>query len=188
MPNVSLQLVNYQNPSMGPVVNCAGAAGGEANTVLTDADRGGHVLAGFRRCPRDRPVLYSGGSGRRAAPSDPTSPPFANWAIGPLNLTVTAAQPGLIKSHAGQRPVRRPWPSPGIRAPGGSGHRVGNSGGRPDGELDRDSGRRRQSFEHHHVDGRERPGGGHRDFRGYRFGRRPNHSDVPRLPGGGPGP
>jgi len=34
-------------------------------------------------------------------PSDPTAPPFANWAIGPLNLSVTAAQPGLIKVTQG---------------------------------------------------------------------------------------
>ena len=100
--NVSLQLVNYQDPSVGAVVNCAGAAGEEANTVMTDQ-------TGVARCsPVFGPIPGTGqfyllvGAGGTPQSSDPTvAPPFANWAIGPLNLTVTAALPGLIKVTQG---------------------------------------------------------------------------------------
>ncbi len=92
--NVSVQLVNYLNQS--PVVKCAGAAGGEANTVLTDANGLATCSPVFGGVPgRGQFYILVGAGG--LAPSDPTVPPFANWIIGNLNLTVTPAQPGLIK-------------------------------------------------------------------------------------------
>ena len=65
--NVSLQLVNYQDPSVGAGGELRGSGRWRSAYRDDGPDRGGHVLAGFRRCPRDRPVLSSGGSGRRDA-------------------------------------------------------------------------------------------------------------------------
>ena len=105
VPNISVQLVNYQDPSSGPVVNCAGAAGGEPNTVLTDASS--VATTGLASC---YPV-FGGipGSGRfyvlvgaGGIPlSDPTNPGYANWITLNMNMSVTAAQPGLIKITQG---------------------------------------------------------------------------------------
>jgi uncharacterized protein (TIGR03437 family) len=100
VPNVSLQLVNYQDPFSGPTVNCAGAAGGEPNTVMTDQTGVGTCTPVFGPVPGTGQFYLLVGAGG-ITPSDPTAPPFANWAIGPLNLSVTAAQPGLIKITQG---------------------------------------------------------------------------------------
>ena len=102
VPNVSIQLVSYQSASSGPVVNCAGSAGGEeANTVLTGST--GTSTIGLATCS----PVFSGvpGTGQfyilvgagGIPPAAPTPVPFANLVIGPLNMNVTAAQPGLIK-------------------------------------------------------------------------------------------
>src|SRR5208283_1133680 len=101
VPNVSVQLVSYQSASSGPVVNCAGSAGGEVNTVLTNSTSA--ATNGIATCS----PVFSGvpGTGQYyilvgaggIAPAAPTPVPFANIVIGPLNLSVTAAQPGLIK-------------------------------------------------------------------------------------------
>jgi uncharacterized protein (TIGR03437 family) len=100
--NVSLQLVNYQDPSVGAVVNCAGAAGGEANTVMTDQTGVATCSPVFGAIPGTGQFYLLVGAGGMPQSSDPTvAPPFANWAIGPLNLTVTAALPGLIKVTQG---------------------------------------------------------------------------------------
>lgn len=100
--NVSLQLVNYQDPSVGAVVNCAGAAGGEANTVMTDQTGVATCSPVFGAVPGTGQFYLLIGAGGTPQSSDPTvAPPFANWAIGPLNLTVTAAVPGLIKVTQG---------------------------------------------------------------------------------------
>jgi len=103
VPNVSVQLVSYQNPSSGPVVNCAGSAGGEANTVLTGSDPNNPNMIGLATCspvfggvPGTGQFYVLVGAGG-ISPTDPTAPPSANWILGPLNLSVTAAQPGLIK-------------------------------------------------------------------------------------------
>ena len=100
VPNVSMQLVNYQSPFSGPTVNCAGAAGGEANTVMTDQTGVATCSPVFGPVPGTGQFYVLVGAGG-ITPSDPTAPPFANWAIGPLNLSVTAAQPGLIKVTQG---------------------------------------------------------------------------------------
>ena len=95
--NVSLQLVNFQDPSLGPVVNCAGsAAAGEPNTVLSDANGVVTCSPVFGGTPGTGRFYILVGAGGQP-PADPNLPPFANFAIGPLNLTVTAAQPGLIR-------------------------------------------------------------------------------------------
>ena len=100
--NVSLQLVNYQDPSVGAVVNCAGAAGEEANTVMTDQTGVATCSPVFGAIPGTGQFYLLVGAGGTPQSSDPTvAPPFANWAIGPLNLTVTAALPGLIKVTQG---------------------------------------------------------------------------------------
>jgi uncharacterized protein (TIGR03437 family) len=100
--NVSLQLVNYQDPSVGAVVNCAGAAGGEENTVMTDQTGVATCSPVFGAIPGTGQFYLLVGAGGMPQSSDPTvAPPFANWAIGPLNLTVTAALPGLIKVTQG---------------------------------------------------------------------------------------
>jgi uncharacterized protein (TIGR03437 family) len=102
IPNVSVQLVNYQDPSSGPVVNCAGsAAAGEPNAVLTDSTGTGSCLPVFGGIPGSGQFYILVGAGG-VAPSDPTVLPFANpWTFGPIRLTVTAAQPGLIKITQG---------------------------------------------------------------------------------------
>ncbi|MGA9625127.1 MAG: hypothetical protein WBL65_08355 [Bryobacteraceae bacterium] len=100
--NVSLQLVNYQDPSVGAVVNCAGAAGGEAHTVMTDPTGVATCSPVFGAVPGTGQFYLLVGAGGAPQSSDPTvGPPFANWAIGPLNLTVTAALPGLIRVTQG---------------------------------------------------------------------------------------
>jgi uncharacterized protein (TIGR03437 family) len=94
IPNVSVQLVNYLNQN--PVVNCASAAGADVNTVLTNANglaTCSPVFGGLAGTGQFEILVGAGG----VLPSDPTAPPSSNWAIGPLNLNVTAAQPGLIK-------------------------------------------------------------------------------------------
>jgi uncharacterized protein (TIGR03437 family) len=104
IPNVSVQLVNYQDPSLGPVVNCAGAAGGEANTVLTDSNGTATcfpVFGGVANVPGQFYLLVGSGG---VAPPDPTVVPIAQAGWGAshsMNLTVTAAQPGLIKVTQG---------------------------------------------------------------------------------------
>jgi uncharacterized protein (TIGR03437 family) len=100
VPNVSMQLVNYQSPYTGPVVNCAGAAGGEANTVMTDQTGVATCSPVFGPVPGTGQFYVLVGAGG-VTPSDPTAPPYANWVIGPLNLSVTAAQPGLIRVTQG---------------------------------------------------------------------------------------
>jgi uncharacterized protein (TIGR03437 family) len=100
VPNVSMQLVNYQSPFSGPTVNCAGAAGGEANTVMSDQTGVATCTPVFGPVPGTGQFYILVGAGG-ITPADPTAPPFANWAIGPLNLSVTAAQPGLIRVTQG---------------------------------------------------------------------------------------
>jgi uncharacterized protein (TIGR03437 family) len=98
--NVSVQLVNLQDASVGPVVNCAGTAGGEANTVLTDANGQATCSPVFGGIPgRGQFYILVGAGG--VTPPDPTIIPFANWAVGPMNVVVTVAQPGLIKVTQG---------------------------------------------------------------------------------------
>jgi len=98
--NVSVQVVNLQDPSVGPVVNCAGTAGGEPNTVLTDASGQATCAPVFGGIPgRGQFYILVGAGG--VVPPDPTIIPFANWSIGPMNVVVTAAQPGLIKVTQG---------------------------------------------------------------------------------------
>jgi uncharacterized protein (TIGR03437 family) len=108
--NVSVQLVSLQDPSVGPVVSCAGAAGYAPNTVGTVTDPSIPVY-GLATC---NPV-FGGvpGTGQffvlvgygGATLTDPTIAPFAQQGfggvIGPLNLRVTAAIPGLIKVTQG---------------------------------------------------------------------------------------
>jgi uncharacterized protein (TIGR03437 family) len=102
VPNVSVQLINYQNPSVGPVVNCAGAAGGELNTVLTDSTGTATCMAVFGGVPGTGQFYILAGAGGYF-PTDPTVVPIAQqyYARGPFNLTVTAATPGLIKVTEG---------------------------------------------------------------------------------------
>jgi len=100
IPNVSVQLVNYQDPSLGPVVNCAAAAGGEANTVLTDANGTATCSPVFGGVPGTGRFYVLVGAGG-VPPPDPNYVPFSNFPIGPMNLTVTAAVPGLIKVTQG---------------------------------------------------------------------------------------
>jgi uncharacterized protein (TIGR03437 family) len=100
--NVSVQLVNYQDPSTGPVVNCQGSAGGEANTVLTDASGMATCSPVFSGIPGTGTFYVLVGAGGVAQSTDPTvPPPFANYYTGNLHLTVTAAQPGLIRVTQG---------------------------------------------------------------------------------------
>jgi len=98
VPNVSVQLVNYQS---GSSVSCAGSAGGEeANTVLTGSTS--TTTIGLATC---FPVFSGAGTGQfyvlvgagGIPPADPTVPPFNNLVTTALKLNVTAAQPGLIK-------------------------------------------------------------------------------------------
>jgi uncharacterized protein (TIGR03437 family) len=105
IPNVSVQLVNYLNQN--PVVNCAGtAAAGEPNTVLTDASGTATCNPVFSGVPGTGQFYILVGAGG-VAPPDPTAPPTANFTVGylapgsGLNLSVTAAQPGLIKVTQG---------------------------------------------------------------------------------------
>jgi uncharacterized protein (TIGR03437 family) len=98
--NVSVQLVNYQDPSLGPVVNCAGAAGGEPNTVLTDQNGLASCLPVFSGIPGTGRFYILVGAGG-VMPLDPNAIPFGNWVVGNMNLTVTPAQPGLIKITQG---------------------------------------------------------------------------------------
>ena len=101
VPNVSVQLVNYQTASTGPVVNCAASSGGEANTVFTSSASVGStglatcypVFSGLPGTGRFYVLIGAGG----LMPADPTSPPYSNWTTLSMNLLVTAAQPGLIK-------------------------------------------------------------------------------------------
>jgi len=106
IPYVSVQLAPYQDPSFGsvysgPLVNCAGAAGGEPNTVLTDGSSGiatcYPVFGGIPGTGKFYVLVGAGG----IAPSDPTTFPSTHWFLGPMNLTVTAATPGLIKVTQG---------------------------------------------------------------------------------------
>jgi uncharacterized protein (TIGR03437 family) len=103
IPNVSLQLVNYQDPSSGPVVNCAGtAAAGDPNMVLSDSTGSASCSPVFGGVPGTGQFYILVGAGGVPQSSDPTvPPPTSNWVIGPLRLTVTAAQPGLIKVTQG---------------------------------------------------------------------------------------
>ena len=112
VPNASLQIVNYNSPSSGPVVSCASAAGGEASTVLSDATGVASCYPVFGGVPGSTSgefYLLVGAGG--IMPSDPTIVPFANWAFGPYNLTVTAAQPGLIKITQGNSQSAAPGQS-----------------------------------------------------------------------------
>jgi uncharacterized protein (TIGR03437 family) len=92
--NVSLQLVDYLNQN--PIVNCAEADGGEVNTALTNANGLATCTPVFSGVPGTGLFYVLVGAGG-VPPPDPTVPPFSNWTIGPMNLTVTAAQPGYIE-------------------------------------------------------------------------------------------
>ena len=186
--NVSMQLGNYQDPSLGPVVNCAGAAGGEANTVLTDASGLATCYPVFGGVPGTGLFYVWVGAGGAPPPLDPTtlgSASFVIYGTSGLRLTVTPAQPGLIKVTQGDGQSAAPgqalaYPLQ-VEVDTASGTPVAgqqvNWTVTPAGAAN--------LCEHQHLDGRERPGVGHRDFLGYRFGRRSNHSDVPRLSNSG---
>jgi len=133
-----------------------GTAGGELNTVLTDATAG-HVLAGIRWYPRAGQFYIQWWSGRRDA-LRPDHHSIRQLVHRPMNSGRDAAQAGLIKVTQGTASPR-PWAGPGKPAAGGV-DTAADSGGRPDGQLDGVSGRHDQSFEHEHVDGPwSRPGG-----------------------------
>ena len=98
IPYVSVQLGNYQDPSSGPVVNCAESAGGELNTAMTDVN--GYatctpVFSGLPNVPGQFYILV--GAGGLLPPLDPTIVTNGFVRFPGLRLTVTAAQPGLIK-------------------------------------------------------------------------------------------
>jgi len=99
IPNVSFQLVNYQDPSVGPVVNCA-TTGGQANTVLSDATGVATCTPVFGGVPGSGnfSVLVGGGG---IPPADPTNVPNTVLYSSPLKLTVTPAPAGLIKKISG---------------------------------------------------------------------------------------
>ena len=96
--NVSVQLVNYLNQSAE--VNCAEADGGEVNTALTNASGLATCTPVFSGVPGTGLFYILVGAGG-VVPPDPTNLPFGSSVIGPMNLTVTAAQPGLIKVTQG---------------------------------------------------------------------------------------
>jgi len=97
--NVSVQLVSLQDPSSGPVVNCAGAAGGEANTVFTDQHGTATCSPVFGGVPGTGQFYVLVGAGG-IVPSDPNAP-SGYWNSPRLNLSVTQATPGLIKVTQG---------------------------------------------------------------------------------------
>ena len=106
--NVSLQLGNYQNPSSGPVVKCAGATGGEANTVMTDASGLGTCYPVFSGVPgTGQFYVWAGGAGA-APPLDPTTLGSNSFVIYQLRLSVTPAQPGLIRITQGNSQTGAP--------------------------------------------------------------------------------
>jgi uncharacterized protein (TIGR03437 family) len=97
--NVSVQLVGYQDPSVGPVVKCAGAAGGEADTVFTDQHGTATCSPVFGGVPGTGQFYVLVGAGG-IVPSDPNAP-AGYWNSPRLNLSVTQAAPGLIKVTQG---------------------------------------------------------------------------------------
>ena len=99
--NVSLQLGSYQDPSMGPVVKCAGSAGGEANTVMTDASGLATCYPVFGGLPGTGLFYVLVGEGGVPPPLDPTIFPSGSLNFYQLRLSVTPAQPGLIKVTQG---------------------------------------------------------------------------------------
>jgi uncharacterized protein (TIGR03437 family) len=102
--NVSVQLGNYQDASVGPAVECAESSGGELNTAMTDSTGLATCTPVFSGLPNVQGQFYVlAGEGGAQLPLDPTTLPYGsgNFAKGPLRLAVTAAQPGLIKVTQG---------------------------------------------------------------------------------------
>ena len=102
--NVSVQLGNYQDASVGPVVKCAENSGGELNTAMTDATGMATCTPVFSGLPNVQGQFYVlAGAGGVTLPLDPSTLGFGsgNFAKGPLRLIVTAAQPGLIRITQG---------------------------------------------------------------------------------------
>jgi uncharacterized protein (TIGR03437 family) len=108
VPNVSVQLAPYQDPLLGSaysgsVVKCNESDGGELNTALTNSNGVATCTPVFGPVPGPGRFIILVGAGG-ITPSDPTVVPAANYVVGvlsPLNLNVTAAQPGLIRVTQG---------------------------------------------------------------------------------------
>jgi hypothetical protein len=116
---------------------------------------------------------------------DPTAIPFGKlWVVGPLRLTVTAAQPGLIKITQGNGQSAapgQPWPR--SRWKWTLRRELRWRASRLTGPcLPPAPPIFRAASTQTDVNGRTSVTA---TFLGYRFGHRSNHSDVPRLPGGG---
>ena len=100
IPNVSLQLVNYQTPSTGPVVVCAENQAG-LNMVLSDASGFATCTPQFGGLPGTGKFYLLIGAGG-AVPDDPTVPPTSATVRGSFsNVVVTAASPSSLKITAG---------------------------------------------------------------------------------------
>src|SRR5688572_2742544 len=104
--NVSLQLVNFSDPSTGPVVVCAENQGG-TNMALTDGSGMATCTPQFSGVPGSgRFFVLIGGGGVPIA--DPAAPSSTLRATIPINFTVTPATPGLINILSGNNQSANP--------------------------------------------------------------------------------
>lgn len=99
--NVSMQLGNYQDPSLGPTVKCAENAGGELNNAMTDSTGLATCTPVFGGVPGTGLFYIWVGAAGAPPPLDPTTLGFNSFVYGPYRLSVTAAQPGLIRITQG---------------------------------------------------------------------------------------
>jgi len=112
LPNAAVQLLNFQDPTQGPVIACASSPGAGLNTVLTDANGAATCTPVFGGQPGfGRFVVTVGGvqvvnsspSGfwlPLLNPNDLSSLPTVNTAwqnFIPINMQVSPGAPGNIK-------------------------------------------------------------------------------------------
>jgi len=99
IPNVGMFLVNTQDPTVGPTVQCQATPGAGPNVVLSDA-------TGFLSCT----PIFGGTPGKGqfsvlvggAYPGgDPTQIPEGIWNSLPLNITATPGSPGSVNIKQG---------------------------------------------------------------------------------------
>src|ERR1019366_8336658 len=76
--NVSVQLGNYQDASVGPVVKCAENSGGELNTAMTDVNGLATCTPVFSGLPETGQFYVLAGYGGATLPLDLTTLPYGS--------------------------------------------------------------------------------------------------------------
>jgi uncharacterized protein (TIGR03437 family) len=100
VPNVAVFLVNSQDATQGPVMQCAATPGAGLNTVLTDAKGTATCTPVFGGMP-NRNGQFSVLVGGAYPGADPTQTPTGYWNSLGIGITATPGVPGKIVTTAG---------------------------------------------------------------------------------------